>query len=288
MPLMPLTTPISSMSAQFYIHQDYDKEQMMKKFIVFLGLSFSAAFSALPGFGAGTPSRVDISYSITSGTLEGEVNDTLEIKQENGSRSYSIYSEGRAKGLLALTQPDNVVRDSEGTITAKGVLRPTRFSDQHGKKLPKVAIFDWSKKSLTLQYKGREEQRPLPADAQDKLSLPYSFMFSRLPGKVVQLHETDGKRVESVRYAVGKETLDTPMGKLETIVLTKQLPKDGSGNGNEDGNGGRDKKIWLAVDYHMLPVRIISHEKMGIVTDQMVTKISYGEQSDNLKQGRLQ
>ena len=28
----------------------------------------------------------------------------------------------------------------------------------------------------------------------------------------------------------------------------------------------------------MLPVRIISHEKMGIVTDQMVTKISYGEQ----------
>jgi hypothetical protein len=187
-----------------------------------------------------------------------------------------------------LTQPDNVVRDSEGTITAKGVLRPARFSDQHGKKLPKIAIFDWSKKSLTLQHKGREEQRPLPADAQDKLSLPYSFMFSPVPGKVIQLHETDGKRVESVRYAVGKETLDTPMGKLETIVLTKQLPKDGNGDGNEAGNGGRDKKIWLAVDHHMLPVRIISHEKMGIVTDQMVTKISYGEQSDSLKQGRLQ
>ena len=55
-------------------------------------------------------------------------------------------------------------------------------------------------------------------------------MFSPIPGKVIQLHETDGKRVEPVRYAVGKETLDTPMGKLETIVLTKQLPKDG----NED------------------------------------------------------
>ena len=269
---------------------------MMKKFLVFLGLSFSTAFSvafsALPAFGAGIPSRVDISYTITSGTLEGEVNDTLEIKKDNGSRSYSIYSEGRAKGLLALTQPDNVVRDSEGTITAKGVLRPARFSDQHGKRLPKVAIFDWSKKSLTLQYKGREEQRPLPADAQDRLSLPYSFMFSPVPGKTIQLHETDGKRVELVRYAVGKETLDTPMGKLETVVLTKQLPKDESGDGNDDGNGGRDKKIWLAVDYHMLPVRIISHEKMGIVTDQMVTKISYGEQPekqpDNLKQGRLQ
>ncbi|MDE2365566.1 MAG: DUF3108 domain-containing protein [Betaproteobacteria bacterium] len=244
------------------------------------GLSTLAAF---PAFSAGIPSRIDISYSITSGTLEGEVNETLEIKQENGTRSYSIYSEGRAKGLLALTQPDNVIRDSEGTITAKGVLRPARFSDQHGKRLPKIAIFDWNKKSLTLQFKGREEQRSLPADAQDKLSLPYSFMFSSVPGKVVHLHETDGKRVEPVRYTVSKETLDTPMGKLETIVLTKQLNKDG----NEDENA-RDKKIWLAVDHHMLPVRIISHEKMGIVTDQMVTKISYGEQAGSLKQGRLQ
>ncbi|SEL55179.1 DUF3108 domain-containing protein [Nitrosovibrio tenuis] len=258
---------------------------MKKLRIVFLGLSlsaFSAAFSALPAFGAGIPPRVDISYSITSGTLEGEVNDTLEIKQENGARSYSISSEGRAKGLLALTQPDNVMRDSEGTITAKGVLRPARFSDQHGKKLPKVAIFDWNKKSLTLQYKGREEQRSLPTDAQDKLSLPYSFIFSSVPGKVVHLHETDGKRLELVRYAVSKETLDTPMGKLETIVLTKQLNK------SVDEDGARDKKIWLAVEHHMLPVRIVAHEKMGIVTDQMVTKISYGEQADSLKQGRLQ
>ena len=246
----------------------------------FLGLSFPA-FSGLPSAGdAGVPSRMDISYSITSGNLEGEVNDTVEIRHENGARSYSIYSEGRAKGLLALTQPDNLVRDSEGTVTAKGVLRPTRFSDQHGKKLPKVALFDWTNKSLTLQFKGREEQRSLPANAQDKLSILYSFMFSPIQGKVVHLHETDGKRVESVRYAVDRETLDTPMGKLETIVLTKQVDK------NEDGV--RDKKIWLAVDHHMLPVRIIAHEKMGIVTDQMVRKISYGERSNSLKQGRLQ
>ena len=65
----------------------------------------------------------------------------------------------------------------------------------------------------------------LPADAQDKLSLLYSFMFTTpISGKVVSLHETDGKHLEPVRYAVSKETLDTPMGKLETIVLTKQLP----------------------------------------------------------------
>jgi hypothetical protein len=95
---------------------------------------------------------------------------------------------------------------------------------------------------------------------------------------MVTLHETDGRRLEPVRYAVGKETLDTPMGKLETIVLTKQV----------DDSEGRDKKIWLAVDHHMLPVRIVSTEKLGIITDQIATRITYGESSDRLKQGRLQ
>jgi hypothetical protein len=245
--------------------------------ILLCGLSFFA-FSASSALAADIPARVDISYSITSGSLEGEVNDTLEIKRESGSRSYAISSESRAKGLLALTQPDPVIRDSEGTITAHGSMRPTRFSDQHGKKLPKVAIFDWGKKLLTLQHKGGEEQRALPADAQDKLSLPYSFVFSPLSGKVINLHETDGKKLEPVQYTIGRETLDTPMGKLETIVLTKQKEKDGE----------RDKKIWIAVDHHMLPVRIVAAEKMGIVTDQMVTKISYGESLSSVKQGRLQ
>lgn len=238
---------------------------------LFWGLSFAA-------FTADLPARVDISYSITSGALQGEVNDTLEIRRGSGARSYAISSEARAKGLLALTQPDPVVLDSEGIITEKGLLRPGRFSDQHGKKLPKIAIFDWNKKLLTLQHKGREEQKTLPAEAQDRLSLLYSFMFSPLSGKVITVHETDGKRLELTQYAVDKEILETPMGKLETIVLTKQTENDGK----------RDKKIWLAVDHHMLPVRIVATQKIGLVTDQIVTKISYGESLDSLKQGRLQ
>jgi hypothetical protein len=108
--------------------------------------------------------------------------------------------------------------------------------------------------------------------------LQYAFMFAPVPDKVVTVHETDGRRLEPARYAVGKETLDTPMGKLETVVLTKQLEKEGD----------RDKKIWLAVDHYMLPVRVVAAEKLGIVTDQMVKKISYTEKPLNgQKQGRL-
>ena len=244
----------------------------------FAALTTLAAFSGGGAYAAGIPPRIDISYSVSSGSFEADMNDKVEIRQENGARSYSINSEGRAKGLLALTQPDNVVRDSEGTVTAQGLLRPSRFSDQHGKRQPKVAIFDWEKKLLTLQHKRGEEQKPLPADAMDKLSLQYAFMFAPVPGKVITVHETDGRRLEPARYTVGKETLETPMGKLETVVLTKQLEKEGD----------RDKKIWLAVDHHMLPVRVVAAEKLGIVTDQMVKNISYAEKSLNgQKQGRL-
>ena len=65
---------------------------------LFLGLSFPA-FSGLPSAcDAGVPSRVDISYSITSGNLEGEVNDTVEIRHENGraATAFIVKAERRA------------------------------------------------------------------------------------------------------------------------------------------------------------------------------------------------
>ena len=42
--------------------------------LIFFGVSL------FPVFAADLPSRVDITYSITSGSLEGEVKDTVEIK----------------------------------------------------------------------------------------------------------------------------------------------------------------------------------------------------------------
>ena len=227
---------------------------------LFWGLGFSALAD-------GFPTRVDISYSIRSGAMEGEANDTLEIRQENGTRSYAISSAVRATGLLALVQSGNILRDSVGTITEQG-LQPGRFSDQRRDKLPRIAIFDWEKNLLTINNRGNEQQKALPAGAQDRLSMLYSFAFSPPPNGVVDLHETDGRSLKLVRYTVDKETLDTPIGKLDTIVLTKQLEEDDK----------LERKIWLAPAYYMLPVRILATES-GLLLDQMVTKISYADAS---------
>lgn len=231
------------------------------------GLSF---FS----FAADLPARVNISYSMKSSGLSANVNDTLKIKQAQGPDSgsgvrgsYTITSEARATGLLALLQQGSIVRTSQGVITDKG-LQPLRFSDQRGNRQPTVAIFDWTKKLLTLQHKGDEQQKPLPTDTRDQLLLLYTFAISAQPptSKTVEWHETDGRGLSQVRYTVtNKEILDTPMGKLETILLVKQQKKDDP----------RERKVWFATAHHMLPVRIVATEKDGSALDQMVTKISY-------------
>lgn len=105
----------------------------------------------------------------------------------------------------------------------------------------------------------------LPVGTLDELSLSYQFAFvpPSPPGLII--HETDYRQLYTARYAVTRETLDTPIGTLETVVLTKQ---------QEQSDPFR-KKIWLATEHHLLPVRIITTEKNGLEVDQIVTKIDY-------------
>jgi hypothetical protein len=111
-------------------------------FALLWGLSLSALADAIP-------TRIAINYSIRSGAFEGEANDTLEIKLEDGTHSYAISSATRALGLLALAQSGDILRDSVGTITEQG-LQPSRFFDQRPDKLPRVSTFDWEKGLLTI------------------------------------------------------------------------------------------------------------------------------------------
>tara|TARA_R110002073_G_scaffold332043_2_gene517427 strand:- start:1951 stop:2661 length:711 start_codon:yes stop_codon:yes gene_type:complete len=231
------------------------------KFLLFIVLLWGLSLFA---FAAELPPRIEISYLIKTDLGNGKLNETFEIIQESNRYRYSITSDARPSGLLKLIKPGSIVRDSKGTITKLGLL-PQRFSDQRSQKLPSIAIFDWDNKMLTLQRKGEEEQKSLPVGTQDRLSLPYSFMFSPLNASHIDMHETDGHSLTLARYTVNQEILETPLGKLETIVLTKQQEKDNK----------VDRKIWLATAHHMLPVRIIATEKNGLELEQIVTKISY-------------
>lgn len=236
--------------------------KFLSTFLLLWGLSFSV-------FATDLPTRIDISFDVKTGMGHGELNETLEIKKGDDFLSYHIASEARASGIFKLIRPGSIVRDSRGIITQQG-LQPSRFSDQRGKKIPSIAIFDWEKDSLVIRHKGKEKQKVLPVGTLDRLSLLYNFMFTPLNGEFIDVHVTDGRHLQQVRYAIAKEMLDTPIGKLETIVLTKQREKDDK----------LKRKVWFAKNHHMLPVRIITTEKDGLELEKIVTGINLSYSDD--------
>lgn len=211
------------------------------------------------------PERIDIDYTLSGIIGQGRSHETLLIQNKNGKPHYTLNSKISASGFLKLIKRGSILRRSEGTIISGKGIKPLYFSDQRGEKPARTVEFDWNNKRITYRRKGREMTENLPEGTLDELSFAYYFAFAPLPKQTLSVHETDYRILHSVRYAITQETLDTPMGKLATIVLTSQQQPDDAFS----------KKVWLATDHYMLPVRIISTEKNGMEVDQIVTKIDY-------------
>lgn len=211
------------------------------------------------------PERIDIEYALNGSIGQGKAHEILRVRQENGVQHYTIDSEASASGILRLIKRGSIHRHSEGTIIPHTGMKPFRFTDQRGEKPAREVEFDWSEQRIIYRRKGQEMTENLPSGTLDELSLAYHFMFTAPPRQTLVVHETDYHTLQTTRYTVTREMLDTPIGKLATIVLTKQ----------REQNDPFKKKIWLATDHHLLPVRIISTEKHGLEVDQIVTKINY-------------
>ena len=74
---------------------------------------------------------------------------------------------------------------------------------------------------------------------------------------------TDGRRYLQHRYLVTPDVeIDTPLGRVPTLHLVKQTEPDGSGT-----------EIWLARQYHFLPVKMVIRESNGTRYEQVATRI---------------
>lgn len=239
----------------------FTRNRTMKQLVSII-LLLCASTIALAGK---LPERIDIEYVLNGSIGQGKAHETLLLRQESGISHYVLNSEITASGFLKLIKRGSIQRHSEGTIIPHKGMKPLRFTDQRGGKPPREVEFDWSGKRIIYRRKGQEITENLPNGTLDELSLVYHFMFTPLPGKELVMHETDYRSLQTTRYTVTREALETPIGKLATIVLTKQQEK----------NDPFRKKIWLSTDHHLLPVRIISTEKHGLEVDQIVTKIDY-------------
>ena len=217
------------------------------------------------------PTRIHIGYTVTTGIGHGELNEVVDIEQKNDAHTFSITSNAQATGIFKVIKPGNIVRNSRGLVTQNG-LQPHYYSDQRSGGEPSLVLFDWESGILTMKHKGKETQHTLTADTIDRLSLSYQFIFAAdtethakiLADKLFEAHVTDGRSLQLMRFSVNSEKLMTPLGDLETLVLTKLFDQDDT----------MQRKIWLAPDYHMIPVRIQTVEKDGLEVEKMIAELS--------------
>lgn len=174
---------------------------------------------------------------------------------------YTLRSVAEAKGLLALALSD-LVQESEGSVGTLG-LQPERFLYQYGRRADKTqaARFDWPAGRLHLRSGSREQSVPLEAGAQDLMSFLYQFMYVP-PLEHMRISITNGKRLKRYDYGFeGEEMLDTEMGELRCIHIARSAADE------------EKTEIWLAADYHYLPVKISKTEKDGALTERIATRL---------------
>ena len=208
------------------------------------------------------PQKVQIVYAVTSGSMQlGEGHDFLE----HDGKKYSVVSETKTVGVAALFYKINIRRESRGSLTASG-LRPLQFEEKNSRKPKRAADFDWDAGQVKLTDGEKIETVPLSANTFDPTSLPYAFAFAQSNQESMKVVVADGRRLTDYEYRIiGKETLKTPLGELETLHFQKVREADDK----------RGLEFWLSVDRHFLPVKIRFVEKNGTMVDSTVTSITY-------------
>ena len=205
------------------------------------------------------PHHIAIEFNILR---KGGVVGTERHVYDFGERGYTLTSVAKPRGLYALALSD-LVQKSEGQVTPQG-LRPERFSYQYGSNPDKAqkAVFDWEQGKLALQTGARKQEVPLNEGAQDLMSFMYQFMFVP-PLQQMQLAITNGKRFRTYDYAFeGEELVETPLGKVNCLHIARS---------SDDGE--EKTELWLAADYHYLPLKFRKTEKDGTVLERIATHV---------------
>lgn len=199
------------------------------------------------------PQRVTTRFTLFKGQNGLSVGRAEQVWTLDGER-YTITSVAEASGLFSLFAAGKFVQESRGEMTPAG-LKPANYRVERGKgsaDKTDTAEFDWHAMTLTLASGGGEKTLKLPEGTQDLLSFMYQLAFAPPQSSTVKLQVTNGRKLDSYAYWVVEEALETPMGMLNTLHLGKHREE-----------GEKDTEVWLAADYHYLPVKISQLDKDG-------------------------
>ena len=210
-----------------------------------------AAPAVSPSQPAASPTRpvpFIATYTITWHGVAA-ASSTLELR-ETGPHSYLYTSTDSAYGLFRLAFPHALRQSSRFRIEA-GEVEPLEFQTG-GTGNDVIAHFDWIIGQVTGAAKGKLLDLKLQPGTQDPLSVQIAIMLElearNAPEAFWMLNTDEIDRFQYVRHE--DATLDTPLGKLHTILYTSH-------------QAGSDKTtyLWLAPELDYMPARAEQHVK---------------------------
>jgi len=205
------------------------------------------------------PPRLDLRFQVRYGLARGE----QTLVWINEGEAYTLTSVASATGLAGVFYRGRFVQTSRGRITPRG-LAPEEFWDQRGDKRSS-ARFDSANDTLTLTpAKGAPRHFAYQGEVQDALSLFFQLALTAPPADGALAYTVfNGKKLRNYAYEVrGEAILETALGALRTLHLARR----------DDGDGRFE--IWLAIDRHYLPVRVLRSDDQGSEMELVLLSIS--------------
>lgn len=211
---------------------------------------------------AAPPASIQVAYDVYKDSLLiGRIDESYAREQDR----YTLTSTTTPLGLLAVFKPEKIFMHSEGLVDQHG-LRPLLFTHQRERDESRDsrAEFDWQSGYLTLPLPAPGDVHKLQEGTQDRLSAMYQFMFLPLKNlRNVDFPMTNGRKLDNYHYAVTRGTpLQTAAGKFDTLYLDSQAKP-----------GESRTEIWLAVQQHYLPCKMVITDGNGDRLTQILSRL---------------
>jgi hypothetical protein len=212
-----------------------------------------------PAAALAAPNDIAAEYRLSvTGLTIGHVSETYSRKGD----TYAIRSVARAEGPLKLFLDDQLTLQSSGRIVATG-LQPLEFAQRRANtaKGAVQATFDWDRGVMHSESGGSSADVPLPGETQDRISVMYQFMNLKPGSRTVEMHMSNGRKVELYTYRfVDEQPVDTPAGRFETLHYERV-----TANAKES-----KAQVWLAKDRFNFPVRVVFDDPKGLRVEQVL------------------
>lgn len=197
------------------------------------------------------PKHARLKFDVYQGQGNFKVGESVHSLDIEEGR-YSLKADVHTTGLVSVLKSYRMVQTSTGNATTH-TLQPTTFTeevtDSSGKQTHR-AEFDWANKKIRFS---KGDEAPLSSQAQDILSILYQFPPMSQQMEIVTIQIGTGKKFEEYRFEIAfAETLETPMGNLQTVHFRKLHAT------NEEG-----LEIWFAQAYRLLPVKMRHIDNSG-------------------------